>query len=335
MSRVPLFLRTAAVLGAGSLAIALAGCAGNPAAAEPAEPAPAAVATDAGPVILDNCGTEVEIDSPPQRIITVKSTPLELVLALGAGDRVVGSAYSDGPVPEEFAEAAAGIPVISEKLPSQEAALALEPDFVFGGWESNFSVDGVGERASLHALGVNTYVAPAACQGAGYQPNPLTFDDVFDSFLEAGRILGEEEAAEELVTAQRAQLETLTADARGLTAVWYSSGRDEPFIGAGIGAPAMIMERAGLVNAFADVEDSWISSSWEKVADLDPDVLVLVSSPRNTAQDKIDLLTSNPATAAMRAVADRRFVIVDFAETESGVRNVDTVAHVIAQLAGL
>ena len=38
---------------------------------------------------VDNCGTEVVVDSPPQRIVTVKSSTTELLLALGAGDRIV------------------------------------------------------------------------------------------------------------------------------------------------------------------------------------------------------------------------------------------------------
>ena len=97
-------------------------------------PSPAAVA-DAEPVaaVIDNCGTEITLGAAPQRILTIKSSALELALALGAGDRVVGSAFSDGPVPEALAADAQDVPVVSEKVPSQEAALALEPDLVFAG----------------------------------------------------------------------------------------------------------------------------------------------------------------------------------------------------------
>lgn len=306
------------------LAAGLSGCAGAPA-------APAAAA-DPKPVVVDNCGTEVSLDSTPQRILTVKSSTLELALALGAGDRIIGSAFSDGPLPEDLAADAEDIPVVSDKVPSKEAVLELEPDLVFAGWESNFSVDGAGERADLHKLGITTYVAPAACKAAGYMPDPLTFDTVFDGFAEAGELLGEEEAAASLIAQQRTKLAAITPDDRGLTALWYSSGTDQPFVGAGIGAPEMIMSAAGLENVFADVHDTWTSSSWELIAEADPDVIVLVDAAWNTAASKIALLTSNPVTAQLDAVRSERFVIVDFPSTEAGIRNVDAVQAIVAQL---
>jgi iron complex transport system substrate-binding protein len=306
------------------LAAGLSGCAGAPASS--------AEAPDVEPIALDNCGTEVSLDSTPQRILTVKSSTLELALALGAGDRIIGSAFSDGPLPEDLAADAEDIPVVSDKVPSKEAVLELEPDLVFAGWESNFSVDGAGERADLHKLGITTYVAPAACKAAGYMPDPLTFDTVFDGFAEAGELLGEEEAAASLIAQQRTELAAITPDDRGLTALWYSSGTDQPFVGAGIGAPEMIMSAAGLENVFADVHDTWTSSSWELIAEADPDVIVLVDAAWNTAASKIALLTSNPVTAQLDAVRSERFVIVDFPATEAGIRNVDAVQAIVAQL---
>lgn len=308
------------------LAAGLSGCA-----AAPATSAAAADAT-AEPVVLDNCGTEISLDSPPQRILTVKSSTLELALALGAGDRIIGSAFSDGPLPDDLAADGDGIAVVSDKVPSKEAVLDLEPDLVFAGWESNFSVDGAGERADLQKLGITTYVAPAACKAPGYMPDPLTFDTVFDGFAEAGELLGAEDAASALIAQQRTELAAITPDDRGLTALWYSSGTDQPFVGAGIGAPQMIMSAAGLDNVFADVHDTWTSSSWELIAEADPDVIVLVDAAWNTAASKIALLTSNPVTAELDAVRNERFVIVDFPATEAGIRNVDAVESIVAQL---
>lgn len=306
------------------LAAALAGCAA-PAAGTASPPS-------AEPVTLDNCGTEVTVATPPQRILTVKSSTLELVLALGAGDRVIGSAFTDGPLPDALAAEGDGIPSVSDKVPSKEAVLELEPDLVFAGWESNFSIEGAGERDDLQQLGITTYVAPAACKAPGYMPDPLTFDTVFDGFTEAGALLGEEEAAAALVAEQRAALDEVVPDDRGLRAVWYSSGTDQPFVGAGIGAPQMIMAGAGLENVFAEVEDTWTSTSWELIAEADPDVIVLVDAAWNTAASKKELLAANPVTAQLDAVREERYVVVDFPATEAGIRNVDAVAAIVQQL---
>ncbi|WP_350348610.1 putative F420-0 ABC transporter substrate-binding protein [Agromyces sp. G08B096] len=312
----------------------LAGCAA-PAAGDHDPAAEADTGSSGYPLTVDNCGTEVTFEAPPERVLTVKSSTLELMLALGLGDRIVGTAFSDGPVPEAYADDASGLPVASDKVPSQEATLALEPDLVFAGWESNFSAEGVGDRAALEELGVRTYVAPAACKAEGYMPDPLDFDEVFREFEEAGAIFGVPEAAADLVAAQRDALAAIEPNAEGLTALWYSSGSDTPYVGAGIGAPQMIMEAAGLANVAADVHDTWTSLSWEAIVDAEPDVIVLVDAAWNTAEQKIALLEQNPATAALPAVRERRYVVVDFPATEAGVRNVDAVASIVEQLDAL
>lgn len=327
---------TAAVAAASAL-LALAGCASSAPGEDGDGPLSEATGAAASgyPLAIDNCGTEVTFEQAPERVVTIKSSTLELMLALGLEDRIVGAAFTDGPVPEEYAGAASGVDILSDKVPSQEATLAAEPDLVFAGWESNLTAEGAGDRATLEQLGVHTYVAPAACQGEGYRPDPLTFDGVFAGFEEAGAIFGVEDAAADLVAEQQAALDAIEPSDAGLTALWYSSGDDQPFVGAGIGAPQMIMDAAGLENVVGDVQDSWTSLSWEAVVDANPDVIVLVDAAWNTAESKIAKLEANAATAAMPAVQESRYVIVDFPVTEAGVRNVDAVASIVEQLEGL
>lgn len=287
------------------------------------------------PVMVDNCGTEVTVDAPPERIVTIKSTSTELVLSLGLADRLVGTAFADGPLPEELAEAGRDVPVLAERAPSAEVVLAAEPDFVLAGWESNFSADAAGERSELAELGIATYVNPAACLEEAYQPDPLTFQDIFDDIREAGDLLGAPEAAEALVTDQQASLEQVQPSTDALTALWYSSGSDVPYVGGGIGAPQLLLDTVGLTNIMADVHESWASGSWEAIAAQNPDVIVLVDAAWNTAEHKIEVLESNPVTAAMDAVVDQRYLLVPFPASEAGVRSVPAAVDLAAQLEDL
>ncbi len=298
----------------------LAGCAATPAPIETAEA-----------VTVDNCGFTVTVDAPPQRIVTIKSTSTELLLALGLGDRIVGQAFPDGPVPAELD--GPDIPVISDFAPSEEAVLDLDPDFVFAGWESNLTADTAGDRADLEALGVGSYVSPAACKEPGYKPEKLTFDDVFGYIEEAGRVFGADASA--LVAEQKEQLAAIPTNDEGLTAFWWSSGNDTPYVGAGIGAPEMMMERLGLTNIAADVDDTWTSYNWEAVIAADPDVIVLVDATWNTLSAKKEFLETNPATANLTAVKNQRYLVIPFAAGEAGVRNVAATADLAAQLADL
>jgi iron complex transport system substrate-binding protein len=314
----------------------LAGCAGGTADADPTAPAADDGGAAAGyPVTVDNCGTEVTLDSAPERIVSIKSSTTELLLALGLADRMVGAAFLDGDLPADMADAGAELPVLADTAPSSEVVLAAEPDLVFAGWESTFAADGVGERGELADLGVASYVAPAACQEDGYRPDPLTFDGVFDDITEAGELFGAQDAAAELVAEQEAALAAVEPSTEGLTTVWYSSGTDTPYVGGGTGAPQMILDAAGLENIAADVDGSWGSIGWEVVAAAEPDVIVLVDSDWNSAENKIEVLEGNPVTAALPAVQEGRYLVVPFASTEAGIRNVEAAASLVEQVNAL
>ncbi|MBN8882930.1 MAG: ABC transporter substrate-binding protein [Salana multivorans] len=375
----------------GSLALAgllgLAACAGpagsaaDPAGSPASSASPSggsptdAPATDASPTeapdagysfTADNCGVEVSRTTPPERIVTVKSAMTELVSALGAADRIVGVAYQDGELAVEdplvSGEVALGaeqdlagtltdVPELSDRMPSNEAVLSVEPDLVLAGWESVFAADAAGERSALEALGVTTFVAPAACTQPPYVPDPLTFDDVFDGITQVGALLGTSDAAERVVAELRDHLagatelvaevtraEAATAEAaagEAPTVLWWSSGTDTPYVGAGTGAPQMILDAAGLGNVAGDLAGGWAPFSWEAAAAADPDYIVLVDSTWNSAEKKKDVLAGNPVTAAMSAVRDERYLVVPFVATEAGIGNVEAVWLLTEQRARL
>jgi iron complex transport system substrate-binding protein len=95
------------------------------------------------------------------------------------------------------------------------------------------------------------------------------------------------------------------------------------------------MEALGLENIFGDVEEGWISASWEAVVDADPDVIVLVDAAWNSAEQKRQLLAENPITSQLDAVRNERYLVLPFPASEAGVRNVPAVLDLAEQLAGL
>lgn len=308
----------------------LSGCA-SASTAEPASPSGAAA------VDVDNCGVPVSFAAAPERVVTIKSTSTEMLLALGLGDRIVGTAFQDGPLPADLAAAAdadgaAAVPVISDFMPSEEAVLGLEPDLIYSGWESAFAADAAGERPELASLGVASYVQPAACRSA-QQPGKLDFNEIFREIGEVASIFRVSPAS--LIEAQKTQLATIVPDDRGLTALWYSSGTDTPYVGAGIGAPQLIMDTAGLTNIAGDIDQTWSTLGWESIVDANPDVIVLIDATWNTADSKIATLEANPATAALPAVKNSRYLILPFAAGEAGVRSVSAALSISQQLAKL
>jgi iron complex transport system substrate-binding protein len=289
-------------------------------------------ASDAA-VTVDNCGTPVTFAAAPERVITIKSTSTEMLLALGLGDRIIGTAFQDGPVAEQWTAAAASLTVISDQVPGQEAVLEAAPDMVYGGWESNFSADGAGERADLQALGIATYVSPAACKEPEYKPARLSFADIFDEITELASIFRVDPST--LIREQQDVLDGIVPSTAGLSALWYSSGDDTPYVGAGIGAPQLVLDTIGLTNIAADVKDTWTPLGWEAIIAANPDVIVLVDATWNSAASKMETLAANPVTANLDAVKNKRYLVVPFAAAEAGVRSAAAAADLSKQLAAL
>jgi iron complex transport system substrate-binding protein len=281
---------------------------------------------------LTNCGLDVDY-SNPERVVTIKSSTTEMLLALGLEDRIVGTAFADGPVPEQWADAAEALPVISEKVPSEEVVLGLEPDLVYAGWESNFSADGAGERGELQSLGVDTYVSPSACQSLSADHPALTVDDILAEITEVAAIF--ETDATQLVSEQRAALDSVEPIMGERTALWFSSGSDTPFVGGGTGAPQVVLDHLGLTNIAGELGEAWAPFNWEAVIAANPDVIVLVDSAWNSSEKKIGVLEGNPATARLDAVVNERYLVIPFAASEAGVRTIPAIVELSEQLAEL
>jgi len=90
--------------------------------------------------------------------------------------------------------------------------------------------------------------------------------------------------------AAEAVLNTIVTDAP-LKAMWFDCvgccGAGSVFVGAGTGAPQMLMTESGLTNAFADLSGNWVCVDVSQIATAAPDVIVLVEASWDTVAEKI------------------------------------------------
>jgi iron complex transport system substrate-binding protein len=289
------------------------------------------------PSSFDNCGTEITVGIPPERVVTMNQASTEVMLALGLEDQLAGTAYLDDEIPAEWAEAYRQVPVLSDQYPSSETLLNVEPDAVYGAYPSAFAPDSGGERAELNDFGILTYLSPSACPDTP-DDDLLDIETVWQEIREIGAIFGVVETADELIADQRTELDEAISSAPGLTGttvMWWDGGTDVPSVGACCGAPGMIMAAAGVENAFGDVEGRWADASWEQVIERDPDVIVLVDADWSPATEKRGVIESTPAVRDLRAVQEGRFVVIPFSATTPGVRNVDAVLTLISEASDL
>ena len=314
------------VAGAGSLLLAGCGTVAVPQpVAEPTEPDPEAE-TAYTPVTIENCGFAITYDQPPQRAITLSQEATELMLALGLQDSMVGTSYLRDWVHPDFQAAFDQIPILAEKYPSHEVILGTETDFVYAAFVSAWEREDVaGPRDALLELGIASYQSAANCKDG-----KVTVEDVFEDFLKIGQIFGVTERAEAYVAEQRARLADIRAKAGPrdpkVSVFIYDGGTDSPYAAVGTGMGNALVEEAGGVNIFADVEGLYATVNWETVVDRNPDVIVLFDMPGwSTAAEKIEYLESTEALSSIKAVQDKHYVEVRFTVANPGIYTIDTI----------
>ncbi|ARS52593.1 ABC transporter substrate-binding protein [Kushneria konosiri] len=303
------------------------------------------------PITLDNCGTPVTIDAPPQRAVSIGQNTTETLLSLGLADHMAASAVWISDVPESLKAANERVPRLSSTIPGFESVLGQKPDLVAAQFEIDVGPQGrIASREQFASLGVPTYLSPTDCVGRVYGGNSnadgarkQAFDmalvyreinelaDIFD-VPERGRALTE--------TLRKREAHAVSEAAgipRDLSMVWWFSSAElkgDAWVAGTLGAPGYIMKTLGAHN-IVDSRDEWPAVSWERIAALDPDVIVLGEMarrnfPADDIAQKIAFLENDPVTREMSAVRHRRFIVLDAQAMNPSLRTV-TGLEVVAE----
>lgn len=206
--------------------------------------------------VRDDDGNTVTLQKPAQRVIAMAPHVTELLFSAGGADRIIGAVtYSDYP------EAAKSIPRIGDnRLVDMERVIAMKPDLIVV-W-----MHGSSERQidTLRQLGIPLF-----------HSEPQKLEEIPDSLLRLGRLMGTESAAQPAAAALRAQLDTLRKQyakrppVRMFYQVW-----DKPLYtlnGAHIVSDAIRL--CGGVNIFAGLKATAPIVSIEAVLQEDPEAV--------------------------------------------------------------
>ncbi len=248
-------------------------------------PRPAA-AVDADPAV-DDFGDTVAVDRVAARIVSLNPVTTEFLLALGAGDRLVGRTHWD-----LFNEAARAIPDVGDGMqPNVEVVLGQRPDLVIlYATESNRAAARQFRRAGVATLAYRTdrindlpRVAPVLAAAVGRR--------------------GESHRVTDTVLARLDSLRRAPAAGAPVRAFWHVW--DAPVLTIGKGSYlSELLELAGGVNVFADLEAPSPQVTLEEVARRDPDVVL--AGPEGARA-----IRGSAAWRAVRAVREGRIVVID------------------------
>ena len=214
-----------------------------------------AVPVHAG-TLVDMVGRQVEIQTPPRRIVSLAPSLTEILFALGAGDAVVGVTDFDNYPPEVREKRSVGGGID----PNLEVIVALRPDVVFVAADANRW----GTLVQLERLNIPVYGVKS-----------IGVEGVFDSIAKVGEAVGRRQQAEALIAKMRRRLNAVSEKVgkrdkpKVLYAVWI-----DPLIVAGRETVIHDLIRlAGGVNAVR--ERGFPRLGLEAVFNHPPDLIVL------------------------------------------------------------
>jgi iron complex transport system substrate-binding protein len=286
------------------------------------------------PVTVKSCNREVTFDAAPTRAIANDVNLIEMMLALGLRDTMVGYTGVSGwkTLDEGLREGVAELPELSAKYPTREVLAGAEPDFFFAGWNYGMKVGGEVTPETLEPLGIKTYELTESCIHIGPKAKS-SMDDMYVDLSNLGTIFGVSPKAEELVAGYKARIAEVTAGidrTQPLRVFVYDSGEETPFTAGAHAIPTALIEAAGGRNIMDDLDKSWATVAWEPVVERNPEVIVIVNYGDVTADQKIAFLKANPAFAGIDAVKNDRYVVLEYIEATPGPRNIRAVEKLVA-----
>ncbi|WP_046775902.1 ABC transporter substrate-binding protein [Streptomyces yangpuensis] len=312
-----------------ALLISLTACAGSPGTGQDTA-APDAAPAPGFPYTVTNCGVSSTYQAPPRRAVTMNQHATELMLALGLGDRVVGTAYLDDAVLPAYKPAYDKIRVLAEEYPSKEILLGADPDFVYGGYASAFDKAQGRDRAGLAQSGINSRLNVEYCT-----EGKVGLDQLKTEITEVARTFGVPDRGAKLVEDEQRRIDAVAArvkDRPRPTVFAYDSGEATASTSGGNGVGNEIISLAGGTNVFADLDDTFGDVAWEKVIERRPEVVLIYDYGGTTVEAKKQRLLNDPALAEVPAVKNRRFVVLPLSSAVLGVRVADAVEALGGQL---
>lgn len=229
---------------------------------------------------------------PVHRVLSLVPSATDVIVALGASDRLV--ARTDFDTDDRLAH----LPTVGGVTnPSLERVIAVRPDLVIVWVDSGLPV----MNARLREIGIAT--EPMAASSLG---------DLARATARLGSLLGVEQRAASLWRSIEDSLRQVSADVAGRrrARVFYMVWRDPLMTtGAGTYIDSLIV-LAGGSNVFADAPTRWPTVNFEELLRRDPDVIVW---PRGeSGGDLMTALSKESAWRGLRAVRMRRVVPIEF-----------------------
>ena len=250
-----------------------------------------------GALGLISCGKEPEAKKEAvketavyKKIVVLDPAVVEMLYLLNAEDRIAAVAHSQttGIWPEDKTKDLPDVGTLAK--PSLEKIISFSPDLVV------LSIHSTGLAKDLEAHGIKTVSFPAN-----------SFDDIFNNFLEVGKLTGKEEEAQKITAEKKEKLEEIkkSEPLNKKGAFIYSAS---PMMAFGDNSlPGEVLKIYGVENLTDKVSGERPILTPEYIIEENPDFLLVGLGV--TSEDEI--ITANPQLKGTNAVKNKNIIKVN------------------------
>ena len=260
--------------------------------------------------IVDDLGRSVSLEGMPQRIISLVPSNTEILFALGLGDKVVGvTEFCNYPAEVLDKEKVGGF-----STPDIEKIIALQPDLILAG--------------SIHAKEIIPALEERGLTVFALVPQSL--DGILEDIRMVGKITGKGEEASKLVAQMEARIEAITDKTERLKPqerprVFFITWHDPLKSMGSKSFPHELIEKAGGVNIFQDVEERNFQAEFETGVYCDPQVIIVTVGHAAGEAKAFEWAKEEPRLKVTEAGKNSRIFPLDAGLTRYGPRAVDAL----------
>lgn len=246
--------------------------------------------------VTDREGTEVNIPTKVEKIISTAPSNTEVLMALGLGDKLVAiDKYST-----DIEGVNKELPQIDFSNPDAETIIGLEPDIVIASGHNK-----TGSTEDPFKL-VSEAGIPVV-----YIPSSDSIDGIYKDIEFIADVVNEKSKGEEIINDMKEQVDEIKAIGDTITdkkSVYFEIS-PPPYLSS-FGKSTFLnemIEIIGAKNIFAN-EDGWISPTAEAIIDANPDVIITNAGYMENPTEEIK---SRDAWENINAIKNNKVYLVD------------------------
>ena len=192
-------------------------------------------------------------------------------------------------------------------------------------------------RPQLHTAGIGTWLEPTSCEDVSLrQQGAASEETVYAAIKQIGDIFNVPFVAANLISDIKYDFDVAEQTVKrlptGIKAVWLdcvdrccsdvsTPANPHVYVGAGTGAPNLIMKEAGLENVFKDDVGNWKCLPVSRIMEAKPDVMIVVHADWDTAEGKIKWMHNRSDFCSANFVKKADYIKIPFSASTLGPRN--------------